>query len=153
MRALKAVVETLNQTIRLRVVGSSGLVSDIEETAKVKPKGRCELRAAVRSDDRRNTKAGDPGMNKGGSTISCSGGSKGYSFQPVRGAVNDSEEIGITGRRRERANQINMNVGKSLGRNWNMLGRNFGMAVNLAVWKGRQDQHQAVISRERCGQT
>ena len=95
------------------------------------------MRATVRGDDRRNTKTRDPGMNKGGSTISCSGGGKGYSFRPVRGAVNDSEEIGITGRRRERTNQINMNVGKSLGRNWNMLGRNFGMAVNFSSLAGQ----------------
>ena len=135
--SFEAAVETLNQTIGLRVIGSSGLVSDIEETAKMKPKGGCELRAAVRGDDRRNTKTRDPGMNKGGSTISGSGGGKWYSFRPARGAVNDSEEIGITGRRRERANQINMNVGKSVGRDRDMLGRNFGMAVNFSSLAGQ----------------
>ena len=77
------------------------MVSDAEEATKMKPNGGCKLRAMVRSDDRRNTKSGDPGINKGGSTVSCSGGREGYSFWPARGAVNDCDEIGITGRRRE----------------------------------------------------
>ena len=88
-------MKTLNQTIGLGMICGSGLVSDNKEAAKMKPKGRCELGAAVRSDNRRNTKSGDPGMNKGGSAISCRGGRERYSFRPARGAVNDSKEIGI----------------------------------------------------------
>ena len=53
---LEAAVKGLNKTIGLRMVGSGGLMSDVEEAAKVKPKSRCELRTTVRSDNGRHAK-------------------------------------------------------------------------------------------------
>ena len=53
---LEAVVKALNKTIGLRMVGSGGLMSDVEEAAKVKPKSRCELGTTVRSDNGRHAK-------------------------------------------------------------------------------------------------
>ena len=112
-------MKTLNQTIGLGMICGSGLVSDNEEAAKMKPKGGCELGAAVRSDNRRNTKSGDPGMNKGGSAISCRGGRERYSFRPARGAVNDSKEIGI------------YECGKISGQELEYVGEEFWMTVNF----------------------
>ena len=54
----EAVVKTLNKTVGLRMVllGSGGLMSDVEKMTEVEPEQRCELWAAVRSDDRRHAK-------------------------------------------------------------------------------------------------
>ena len=54
--SLEAAVKPLNKTIGKRMVGSGGLMSDVEEAAKVKPKSRCELRTTVRSDNGRHAK-------------------------------------------------------------------------------------------------
>jgi hypothetical protein len=43
------------------MVGSGGLVVDIEEGTEVGPKGGSKLWATVRGDNCRKTKAGDPG--------------------------------------------------------------------------------------------
>ena len=54
--SLKAAVKALNQAIRLRMISSSRLVVDIEEAAKMEPKGRGELWATIRGDNGRHAK-------------------------------------------------------------------------------------------------
>ena len=65
-------VKEFNQTVGLGMIGGGRLVSDVEKAAEVKPERGGKLRALVRGDDGGNTKAGDPGVNEGSSTI-CSG--------------------------------------------------------------------------------
>ena len=54
--SLKAAVKALDQAIRLRMISSSRLVGDIEEAAKMEPKGRGELWATIRGDNGRHAK-------------------------------------------------------------------------------------------------
>ena len=56
----KAMVETFHEAISLRMIGSGGLMRDIEVRTKRGPESRCEMRAPVRSDSIQNTKTGDP---------------------------------------------------------------------------------------------
>ena len=76
-------------------------MSDVEEAAEVEPEGGCKLWSPVRGDDGWNAKPRDPGMDEGGSAIGGGGGREESSFRPSGGAVNDSEEVGITSRRGE----------------------------------------------------
>ena len=54
--SLEAVMKALDQAIRLRMISSSRLVGDIEEVAKMEPKGRGELWATIRGDNGRHAK-------------------------------------------------------------------------------------------------
>ena len=94
-------MKKLDRTIGLRMVGSGGLMSDVEEAAEVEPEGGSKLWSPVRGDDGWNAKPRDPGMDEGGSAIGGGGGREESSFRPSGGAVNDSEEVGITSRRGE----------------------------------------------------
>ena len=94
---LEAAVETFNEPIGLRMVGSGGAVLDVELAAKAVPESGGELRASVRGDGGGHSKAGNPVVNEGSCTSISSGGGEGNSFRPTGGAVNDGEEMGMLG--------------------------------------------------------
>ena len=70
-------------------------------------------------------------MDKSRGTVSGSSRGKRNSFRPAGSAVNNSEEMSITGRRREWPDKINMKVRKTLERDRDMLRRNVNMAVSF----------------------
>jgi hypothetical protein len=129
-------VETFNETIGLGMIGSGGLVVNIEERAKVGPEGGSKLRATVRSNNSRKTKAGNPGGEEGGGAVG--GGSRGKwdNFRPSGGAVNDGEEVSETVGRRKWANEVNMNVGKFLWWDRNVLWDSVSVVMNLGALAG-----------------
>ena len=77
-------MKKLDRTIGLRMVGSGGLMSDVEEAAEVEPEGGSKLRAAIRGDDGGNTKARDPGVNEGRSAVGGGGGGERNSQRVVQ---------------------------------------------------------------------
>jgi hypothetical protein len=90
------------------------------------------LRVVVRGDGLRKSKTRDPGGTEGISTGFCGGGSKGNGLSPAVGLVNDSEDVGVALRGRERSNKIHMDMRETAGRNgngnrrWGNVGVNFG---------------------------
>ena len=75
-------------------------------------------------------------MDESHCAVSSGDGGERNSFRPAGGTVNHRKEVCVAGGRGERTNQINMKVEKSLGMDWDMLGRNFGMGVNFSSLTG-----------------
>jgi hypothetical protein len=116
---LEAAVKTFEDTVGLGMKSSGGDGGNVEERGKVGPKGRHKLGTAVRGDGMRNTKAGNPSGTQGIRTGACGRGRKRDSLDPTGGAINDGENVGVVLGGRKGANEVNMNVGKSTGRNRN----------------------------------
>ena len=66
-----------------------------------------------------NTKTGNPSGAKGISTGMGGRGRKRNSLDPAGGPINDGENVGMTLRGRKGSYEVNMNVGKTTGRNGN----------------------------------
>ena len=90
-------VETFHQTVGLGVIGSGGLVRDIEVRAERDPQVRGELWSAVRGDSVWHTKTGDPMMNQSGGTVPCRGGGQGNGLRPTGSSVNNGEDEEVRG--------------------------------------------------------
>jgi hypothetical protein len=103
----------------LWVKGSGGDVGHVEKGGKIGPKGGNKLGASVGSHGMGNTKTGNPSGAKSISTGTGGRGRKRNSLDPACGPINDGENVGITLRRRKGSYEINMNVGKTAGRNRN----------------------------------
>lgn len=56
------------------VIGSGGMMGNVEKGAEVGPEGGSELRAAVRSDVGGNTVVGDPVVDEGLCAVGGGGG-------------------------------------------------------------------------------
>jgi hypothetical protein len=115
----------------LRVKSGCSYVGHVEEGGKVGPKGGNKLGTTVVSYGMGNTKAGNPSGAKCISTGTGRRGGKGNSLDPASGSVNDGENVGVTLGGRERTDEVNMNVGKSAGRNRNRSGWRRNVLVNL----------------------
>jgi hypothetical protein len=79
----------------------------------------------------RNAKTGNPGGNEGFSTGFGGSGGKRSCFKPSGGAVYDGENVCVALRWRKRANQVNVNVGETMGRNGNGLRRGRDVSVDF----------------------
>ncbi len=116
---LEAAMKTFKDTVGLGMKSSGGDGGNVEEIGKVGPKGRNKLGTAVRGDGMWNTKAGNPSGTQGISTGACGRGRKRDSLDPTGGPINDGENVGVVLGGRKGANEVNMNVGKTTGRNRN----------------------------------
>ena len=76
-------------------------------------------------------------MNEGRSTISSSGRGKRNSLWPTGSAINNCKEMGVARGRGKGANKINMDMGKTLGRNRDMLRRKVNMSVSFGRLAGQ----------------
>jgi hypothetical protein len=112
-------METFKDTIGLWVKGSGGDVGHVEKGGKIGPKGGNKLGASVRSHGMGNTKTGNPSGAKSISTGMGGRGRKRNSLDQACGPINDGENVGMTLRKRKGSYEINMNVGKTAGRNRN----------------------------------
>jgi hypothetical protein len=115
----EAAMEAFEDAIGLWVKGSGGDVGHVEEGGKIGPKGGNKLGTAVRGYGMRNTKTGNPSGTQGISTGSGGRGRKRNSLNPAGGPIKDGENVGMTLRGRKGSYQVNMNVGKTTGRNRN----------------------------------
>ena len=80
---------------------------------------------------------GDPGTEEGISTGVGVGGAERNGVWPASSPVNYGEEIRAAIRGRERANEVNVDVGERAVRNWNGLRRWGVVAVNLGTLTGK----------------
>ena len=112
-------METFHHSIGLRVKGSCGDVGKVQKGTNLGPNGGSELRTTVRSDGVWNTKTRNPRGTESFCTGRGCGGGKGNSLWPSRGSVNHGEDVGVSLGGRERANNVNVDVGKTTGRNGN----------------------------------
>ena len=103
-------VETFHQTVGLGVIGSGGLVRDIEVRAERDPQVRGELWSTVRGDSVWHTKTGDPMMDQNGGAVCHRGGGQGNGLRPTGSSVNNGEEVGVARRGGEGPNQVNMDM-------------------------------------------
>jgi hypothetical protein len=94
------------------------------------------LWATVRGDNCRKTKAGNPGSEESGGAIGGGGRGKWDNFRPTGGAVNDGEEVSETMGRRKWAYEVNVNVGKLLWWDWNVLWDGGSVVMNFAALAG-----------------
>ena len=86
------------------------MVLDVELVADQAPGGRRELSDMIRGDDGRDAKAGNPVVDEGrGAGVGSGGGEGKWPWAPGS-AINDGEEMGELGGRREGANEVNVNV-------------------------------------------
>ena len=103
-------MEPLDQAVGLRVISSGRVMLDVELVAEPMSEGRSELRAAVRGDGGRDTKAGTPVVNEGSCAGVGSGGGERNGLGPAGGGVNDGKEVCVLGRGWERADQVNVDM-------------------------------------------
>jgi hypothetical protein len=101
------------------VKSSCSDVGHVEEGGKIGLKGGNKLGTTVGSHGMGNTKSGNPSGAKGISTGTGGRGRKWDSLDPACGPINDGENVGMTLRGRKGSYEINMNVGKTAGRNRN----------------------------------
>jgi hypothetical protein len=127
-------VETFKEAIRLRVIGSGGLVMNVEEGTKGFPKGGRKLWAKVRGDDGWDTKARYSCGEEGLGTIGSSGRGKWDNFWPSGGADYNVEKGG--GRGRKWAYKVNMDVGKFLWWDRDVLRNGVSVVVNFVELTG-----------------
>ena len=99
--------------------GSCGDVGKVQKGTNLGPKGGRELGTTICGDGVWNTKAGYPRGTESFCTCRSCGGGKGNSFWPSGGSVHHGEEVGVALRGREWANNVNVDVGKTAGRNCN----------------------------------
>ncbi len=109
--------KTFNEYIRLGMKGGSVDVENVEESGKVVLKGGNELGTLCG----RKARMADLGGAKGISTGSGGSGGKGCGLSLVGGVVNDNEDVCALGMREE-SEQVNMDVGETVGRNRNGSG-------------------------------
>jgi hypothetical protein len=81
----------------------------------------------------RNAKTGNEGGKEGFSTGFGGSGGKRSCFKPSGGAVNDGENVCVALRWRKSANQVNVNVGETTGRNGNGLRRGRDVSVDFCL--------------------
>ncbi len=84
----------------------------------------------------RNTKTGNPSGTQGIGTGVSGRGRKRNSLNPTGGSVNDGENVGVPLRGRKRSDQVNMNVGKTTGRDRNRNRGRRDVFVNLGSLAG-----------------
>ena len=130
------VVEAFHQTVGLGLIGRGGLVRDVEVRAEGDPQVRSELRTTVRGDSIWHTETGDPVVNQSGSTVYRRGGGQGNGLGPTGSAINDGEEVGVTRRGGEGANQINVDVRESRNGKRNGSRPKMSMAVHFRSLAG-----------------
>jgi hypothetical protein len=116
---LKAAMKTFKDTVGLGMKSSGGDGRNVKERGKVGPKGGNKLGTAVRGDGMWNTKAGNPGGTQGIRAGACGRGRKRNSLDPAGGPINDGENVGVVLGGRKGANKVNMDVGKTTGRDRN----------------------------------
>ena len=61
-------MKTFNHTVALRMEAGGLDPRDTKNVADLRPNGGCKLSSAVRGEQGRNTKPGDPGRDKSSST-------------------------------------------------------------------------------------
>jgi len=135
-RILESAVEAFHEAVGLRMVGCGGAVGDVEGVAEVRPEGRGELRATIRSDDGRDAETSNPVVDEGVCAVGGGGRGERYRVWPASGAVDDGEKVCVTRGMRKGTDQVNVNVRKLLGRDRNDLGRNGGVLVNFGALAG-----------------
>ena len=111
-------------------------MSDVKGVAEVRPEGRGEWRATIRSDDGWDAKTSNLVMDQGVYAVGGGGRGKRYRVWPASSAIYNGEQVGVTEGMRKGTNQVNVNVGKFLGRDWNVVGRNGGVAMDLGALAG-----------------
>ena len=111
-------------------------MGDVKEGGKGGPEAGGKLRATVGDDVGWHTKAGDPGGEEGSGTGSGSGVVERFSFHPASRAVNDRENVSVSLGGGKGANQVNVDVGETAGRNGNGGGPEMDTAVNFEALAG-----------------
>ena len=91
--AFQLVVETLDDSNGLCVVGCRVEGRNPEQVVEFRPQTTGELRATVRSDIVRHSETGDPVMDEGPSTGFCGRVGKWDGFGPTGEAVDNCEEV------------------------------------------------------------
>ncbi len=129
-------MEAFEDAVGLGVKGCGGDVGHVEERGKAGPKGGNKLGTTVRGDGMRNTKTGNPSGTQGISTGLGGRGRKRNSLNPTGGPVNDGENVGMTLRGRKWPYHVNMNVGKTTGRDRNRSRRWGNVPVNFGSLAG-----------------
>jgi hypothetical protein len=129
-------MKTFKDSVGLGMKSSGGDGGYVEERGKVGPKGRNKLGTAVRGDGIGNTKTGNPSGTQGISTSAGGRGRKRDSFNPTGGPINDGENVGVVLGGRKGANEVNMNVGKTTGRNRNRSRRWRNVLMNFGSLTG-----------------
>ena len=130
-------METFHQTVGLGVIGSGGLVRDIEVRAERDPQVRGELWSAVRGDSVWHTKTGDPMMNQSDGAVCRHGGGQGNGLRPTGISVNNGEEVGVARRGGEWPNQVNMDMRETGHRKRNGRRLKMSMAVDFRRLTGK----------------
>jgi hypothetical protein len=90
----------------------------------------------IKKEFKKSTKTGNPSGTQGISTGSGGRGRKRNSLNPAGGPINDGENVGMTLRGRKGSYQVNMNVGKTTGRDRNRSRRWGDVLVNLGSLAG-----------------
>jgi hypothetical protein len=112
-------VKTFHHSIGLRVKRGGGDVGKVQKGTNLGPNGGCELRTTVRSDGVWNTKTRNPRGTESFCTCRGCGGGKRNSLWPSCGSVDHGEDVGFSLRGREGTHNVDVDVGKTAGRNGN----------------------------------
>jgi len=113
------------------VKGGCGDVGKVQKGTNLGPNGGSELRTTVRSDGVWNTETGNPRGTESFCTCRGCGGGKGNSLWPSRGSINHGEDVGFPLRGRKGANNVNVDVGKTAGRDWDRNWRRGNMDIDF----------------------
>ncbi len=111
-------MKTFHKTIGLRVESGGVDRCDVQEVGEVGPNGGGELGATVRSEDLGKAKSGNPIRAEGFGTGRGCGGGKGNSLSPMGGSVHEGEDVGVALGWGEGTDNVNVDMGKTAGRNW-----------------------------------
>jgi hypothetical protein len=90
---------------------------DVEQTAKAHPEGGHELGPPVRCDGGGNSKPGYPTGEEGPGAVGGGDGREGNGLQPPQGSVDYCEQVSMAAGWRQRADQVDVDVGETAVRN------------------------------------
>jgi hypothetical protein len=114
--AFEAAVKPFDEQVGLCMKGDGLNGRNAKEGVKIVPHIGNKLRTMVGCDGVGNAKTGNPGCTEGFCTGGYGGRGEGSGLNPVGGAVNYGEDVGVTLGRREWTHQVIVNVGKIMGR-------------------------------------
>jgi hypothetical protein len=106
---------------------------DVEQASQARPKGGRELGPSVLSDGGWYSEAGHPPGEEGPGAVGGGDGGERDGLWPPRCPVDDSEQVGMAARRRQRPNQVHVEVGETAVRYRNLCRLQVHVSVNFAT--------------------
>ena len=105
-------MQALYHPVGLGVVGRCLVKRCPQRFRHLAPEGGDELGAPIRDEDLWNSETGDPPQVERLGYCRCVGRAERKGFRPPREAVNGRQQVGVPVRRRQRPDQVHMDVSK-----------------------------------------